>query len=75
MNIRILEEYEIQTSHGQVDILIKASIDHMDKITITFKQGADYLKIMNSDYDTVKALSKALDEAAEIVEARKVTAG
>lgn len=71
----INERYEIKKTVNQQTARIFVEINADDEVTIQTEKSHPQLVFTRSNKDLVKAMGMALQEAAELVDSRKVTAG
>jgi len=71
----LTERYEITQKVNKESVTIFAEISKDDEVTIQTHDSKPQFVFTRSKADRVKAMGLALQEAAELVESRKVTAG
>lgn len=69
------ERYEITKKVGKESVTIFVEIDADDTVTIDTHDKKRQLAFTRSNKDRVMAMGQAIQEAAELVDDRKVTAG
>lgn len=71
----IAEHYEITKTVGNQRVKITVSITSDDEVSIVNDRSQPQFNFTRSNKDLVMAMGQALQEAAELVDSRKVTAG
>lgn len=68
------ERYEIKKTVGRESVTVFVDIDSEDQVTVKTHDDKPQFVFTRSKKDRVLAMGQALQEAAELVESRKVTA-
>lgn len=69
------ETYEIKKTVNQQSVTIFVEINSDDEVTITTHKKHPQMVFTRSNKDMVMAMGQALQEAADLVDQRKITAG
>lgn len=70
----LTERYEITKRVGKESVTIYAEISSDDQVTVQTHDSKPQFVFTRSNKDRVMAMGQALQEAAELVDSRKVTA-
>lgn len=70
----LTEKYEVTKSVGKESVKVIVEITSEDQVTVRTHDEKPQFVFTKSNKDRVMAMGLALQEAAEIVESRKVTA-
>lgn len=71
----INEKYLITKKVNDQRVSIYVEIDNVDNVTVRTEKDQPQFVFTRSNKDLVMAMGQALQEAAELVEQRKITAG
>ena len=71
----INEKYLITKKVNDQRVSVYVEIDNVDNVTVRAEKDQPQFVFTRSNKDLVMAMGQALQEAAELVEQRKITAG
>lgn len=70
----VIERYEIKKTVGRESVTVFVEINNQDEVTVQTHDSKPQFVFTRSKANRVKAMGLALQEAAELVELRKIKA-